>query len=173
MADITISDLELAPELTDDMVLPVENTKDTYAATLAMLRRLINKTFVELENADFNALTDDGFYQCTGTPTNSPQAGAINWTLQVSAESGIVVQRAFSLDDNFANLYIRCWNGVSWTGWNEVGEGALANKANISLSNLDATGQAVLDAKANAAQFQVVSALPAEPDPNVFYFIPE
>ena len=80
MADITISDLELAPALTDDMVLPVENTTDTYAATLAMLRRLINKTFVEVENADFNALTDDGFYQCTGTPTNSPVAGAINWT---------------------------------------------------------------------------------------------
>lgn len=140
MADITISDLELAPALTDDMVLPVENTTDTYAATLAMLRRLINKTFVEVENADFNALTDDGFYQCTGTPTNSPVAGAINWTLQVSAENGVVVQRAFSLDDNFANLYIRRWNGVTWTGWIEVGAGALNNKANINLSNLNNTG---------------------------------
>lgn len=140
MADITISDLELAPALTDDMVLPVENTTDTYAATLAMLRRLINKTFVEVENADFNALTDDGFYQCTGTPTNSPVAGAINWTLQVSAENGVVVQRAFSLDDNFANIYIR--NGVTWTGWLEVGAGALANKANINLDNLSATGEA-------------------------------
>ena len=192
MADITISDLELAPALTDDMVLPVENTKDTYAATLAMLRRLINKTFVEVENADLNTLTDDGFYQCTGTPTNSPVAGAINWTLQVSAENGVVVQRAFSLDDNFANLYIRRWNGVTWTRWLEVGAGALDNKANVSLSNLDATGQAKFDAKADVslsnlsaagqakfdakadvAQFQVVSALPAEPDPNVFYFIPE
>lgn len=142
MADITISDLELAPALTDDMVLPVENTTDTYAATLAMLRRLINKTFVEVENADFNALTDDGFYQCTGTPTNSPMAGAINWTLQVSAESGVVVQRAFSLDDNFANLYIRRWNGVTWTAWLEVGAGALDNKANINLDNLSATGEA-------------------------------
>lgn len=149
MADITISDLELAPALTDDMVLPVENTKNTYAATLAMLRRQINKTFVEVENADFNALIDDGFYQCTGTPTNSPVAGAINWTLQVSAESGVVVQRAFSLDDNFANMYIRRWNGVTWTGWIEVGAGALNKKANISLSNLDATGQAKFDAKAN------------------------
>lgn len=45
--------------------------------------------------------------------------------------------------------------------------------ANTSLSNLDATGQAKFNAKANAAQFQVVSALPANPDPNVFYFIPE
>ena len=149
MADITISDLELAPALTDDMVLPVENTTDTYAATLAMLRRLINKAFVEVENADFNALTDDGFYQCTGTPTNSPVAGAINWTLQVSAENGVVVQRAFSLDDNFANLYIRRWIGVTWTGWLEVGAGALDNKANISLSNIDETGQAKFDAKAN------------------------
>lgn len=142
MADITISDLELAPALADDMVLAVENTTDTYAATLAMLRRLINKTFVEVENADFNALIDDGFYQCTGTPTNSPVAGAINWTLQVSAESGVVIQRAFSLDDNFANLYIRRWNGVTWTGWLEVGAGALANKANINLDNLSATGEA-------------------------------
>ena len=155
MADITISDLELAPALADDMVLAVENTTDTYAATLAMLRRLINKTFVEVENADFNALTDDGFYQCTGTPTNSPVAGAINWTLQVSAENGVVVQRAFSLDDSFANLYIRRWNGVTWTGWLEVGAGALDNKANISLSNLDATGQAILNGKAdiNASNF--------------------
>ena len=149
MADITISDLELAPALADDMVLAVENTTDTYAATLAMLRRLINKTFVEVENANFNDLMDDGFYQCTGTPTNSPVAGAINWTLQVSAESGVVVQRAFSLDDNFANLYIRRWNGVTWTGWLEVGAGALANKANISLSNLNETGQAVINGKAN------------------------
>lgn len=144
MADITISDLELAPALTDDMVLPVENTMDTYAATLAMLRRLINKTFVEVENADFNALTDDGFYQCTGTPTNSPVAGAINWTLQVSAENGVVVQRAFSLDDNFANLYIRRWNGVTWTGWLEVGAGALANKADIDASNFNASGKSLL-----------------------------
>lgn len=142
MADITISDLELAPALADDMVLAVENTTDTYAATLAMLRRLINKTFVEVENADFNTLTDDGFYQCTGTPTNSPVAGAINWTLQVSAENGVVVQRAFSLDDNFANLYIRRWNGVTWTGWLEVGAGALSNKADINLSNLNNTGNA-------------------------------
>lgn len=137
MADITISDLELAPALADDMVLAVENTTDTYAATLAMLRR-----FVEVENADFNALKDDGFYQCTGTPTNSPVAEAINWTLQVSAENGVVVQRSFSLDDNFANIYIRRWNGVTWTGWLEVGAGALANKANINLDNLSATGEA-------------------------------
>lgn len=148
MADITISDLELAPALADDMVLVVENITDTYAATLAMLRRLINKTFVEVGNADFNALTDDGFYQCTGTPTNSPVAGAINWTLQVSAENGVVVQRAFSLDDNFANIYIRRFNGVTWTAWLDVGAGALANKANISLSNIDVTGQAILNGKA-------------------------
>lgn len=151
MADITISDLELAPALADDMVFPVENTTDTYAATLAMLRRLLNKTFVEVEDADFNDLTDDGFYQCTGTPINSPEAGAINWTLQVSAESGVVVQRAFSLDDNFANLYIRRWNGVTWTAWLDVGKGVLDNKANISLSNLDTTGQAKFDAKANTS----------------------
>ena len=144
MADITISDLELAPALADDMVLPVENTTDTYAATLAMLRRLINKTFVEVENADLNTLTDDGFYQCTGTPTNSPVAGAINWTLQVSAENGVVVQRAFSLDDNFANMYIRRWNGVTWTGWLEVGAGALDNKADIDASNFTATGKSIL-----------------------------
>lgn len=143
MADITISDLELAPALTDDMVLPVENTTDTYAATLAMLRRLINKTFVEVENADFNALTEDGFYQCTGTPTNSPVAGAINWTLQVSAENGVVVQRAFSLDDNFANFYIRRWNGVTWTGWLEVGAGALDNKANVSNTVTTDTAQTI------------------------------
>lgn len=144
MADITISDLELAPALADDMVLAVENTTDTYAATLAMLRRLINKTFVEVENADFNALTDDGFYQCTGTPTNSPVAGAINWTLQVSAENGVIVQRAFSLDDNFANLYIRRWNGVTWTGWLEVGAGTLDNKANIDARNFNADGKSLL-----------------------------
>lgn len=147
MADITISDLELAPALADDMVLAVENTTDTYAATLAMLRRLINKTFVEVENADFNALTDDGFYQCTGTPTNSPVAGAINWTLQVSAENGVVVQRAFSLDDNFANLYIRRWNGVTWTAWLDVGKEALDNKANVSNTVTTDTNQTISGSK--------------------------
>ena len=147
MADITISDLELAPALADDMVLAVENTTDTYAATLEMLRRLINKTFVEVENADLNTLTDDGFYQCTGTPTNSPVAGAINWTLQVSAENGVVVQRAFSLDDNFANMYIRRWNGVTWTGWLEVGAGALDNKANVSNTVTTDTAQTISGTK--------------------------
>lgn len=142
MADITISDLELAPALADDMVFPVENLTDTYAATLAMLRRLLNKTFVEEEDADFNDLTDDGFYQCTGTPTNSPVAGSIVWTLQVSTQGGVTVQRAFSLDDDFANLYIRRWNGVTWTTWIEEGGGALTNKANIDLDNLSATGEA-------------------------------
>ena len=141
MADITISDLELAPALADDMVFPVENTTDTYASTLAMLRRLLNKTFVEVENADFN----DGYYQCTGTPTNSPEAGAINWTLQVSAESGVVVQRAFSLDDNFANMYIRRWNGVTWTGWLEVGEG----KADIDASNFNDAGRSLISGLSN------------------------
>ena len=140
MADVTISDLELAPALADDMVFPVENLTDTYAATLAMLRRLLNKTFVEEEDADFNDLTEDGFYQCTGTPTNSPVAGSIVWTLQVSTQGGVTVQRAFSLDDDFANLYIRRWNGVTWTTWIEEGGGALTNKANIDLDNLSATG---------------------------------
>lgn len=142
MADITISDLELAPALADDMVFPVENLTDTYAATLAMLRRLLNKTFVEEEDADFNDLTDDGFYQCTGTPTNSPVAGSIVWTLQVSTQGGVTVQRAFSLDDDFANLYIRRWNGVTWTTWIEEGGGALTGKANTDLDNLTATGEA-------------------------------
>ena len=159
MADITISDLELAPALADDMVLAVENTTDTYAATLAMLRRLINKTFVEVENADFNALTDDGFYQCTGTPTNSPVAGAINWTLQVSAENGVVVQRAFSLDDSFANLYIRRWNGVTWTVWLEVGAGALENKADIDASNFNADGKSLLSGLGAVSPNSVVTSL--------------
>lgn len=145
MADITISDLELAPALADDMVFPVENTTDTYAATLAMLRRLINKTFVEEKDADFNDLTDDGFYQCTGTPTNSPVAGTIDWTLQVSSQGGVTVQRAFSLDDDYANLYIRRWNGVTWTAWIEEGGGALKNKANIDLDNLSTAGLNVLN----------------------------
>ena len=48
----------------------------------------------------------------------------------------------------------------------------LEGKANTSLSNLSAAGQAKFDAKANTSQFQVVSALPAAPDANVFYFIP-
>lgn len=48
----------------------------------------------------------------------------------------------------------------------------LNGKANVDLSNLSAAGQAKFDAKANVSQFQVVSALPANPDSNVFYFIP-
>ena len=44
---------------------------------------------------------------------------------------------------------------------------------NSNLSNLSAAGQAKFDAKADTSQFQVVSALPASPDPDVYYFIPE
>lgn len=48
----------------------------------------------------------------------------------------------------------------------------LEGKSNVDLSNLSAAGQAKFDEKANVSDFQVVSALPANPDPNVFYFIP-
>lgn len=144
MADITISELELAPALADDMVFPVENLTDTYAATLAMLRRILNKTFVEEEDADFNDLTNDGFYQCTGTPTNAPVAGTIDWTLQVSSQGGVTVQRAYSLDDDYANIYIRRWNGVTWTTWQNIGKGALDGKANIDASNFNLTGKSYL-----------------------------
>ena len=43
--------------------------------------------------------------------------------------------------------------------------------ANLSLSNLNATGQALINSKADKSQFQVVNALPQNPDANTFYFI--
>ena len=54
-----------------------------------------------------------------------------------------------------------------------AGQAKFDAKANVDLNNLSAAGQAKFDAKANTSQFQVVSALPANPDPNMFYFIPE
>ena len=45
--------------------------------------------------------------------------------------------------------------------------------ASVSLDNLDATGQAKFDAKADKNKFLVVDALPEEPDPTVYYFVKE
>lgn len=61
---------------------------------------------------------------------------------------------------------------VSLSNLDATGQAKFDAKANLSLSNLDTTGQAKFDSKANTSQFQVVSALPAAPDANVFYFIP-
>lgn len=123
MAEETIiSDLEQAPLLTDDMVIAVEDTKNTYSATLAQLRELVNKLFVEKENIDFNTLTDDGFYQVGGTLTNAPVSGSITWIVQVVKVGTVIVQNALATDaTNYSRQFVRRYNGTSWGTWDVVG----------------------------------------------------
>jgi hypothetical protein len=52
----------------------------------------------------------------------------------------------------------------------------ISGKANTSLNNLTTAGNTVIDNRINSivnAKFQVVSALPSNPDSNTFYFITE
>lgn len=123
MAEETIiSDLEQAPLLTDDMVIAVEDTKNTYSATLAQLRELVNKLFVEKEDIDFNTLTDDGFYQVGGTLTNAPVSGSITWIVQVVKVGTVIVQNAMATDaTNYVRQFVRRYNGTSWEAWVVVG----------------------------------------------------
>lgn len=123
MAEETIiSDLEQAQLLTDDMVIAVEDTKNTYSTTLAQLRELVNKLFIEKENIDFNNLTDDGFYQVGGTLTNAPVAGSITWIVQVVKVGTVIVQNALPTDaTNYARQFVRRNNGNSWGTWDVVG----------------------------------------------------
>lgn len=139
-----ISDLEFAPQLTDDMVVAVEDTQNTYSATLGMLRGQFNKIFVEKKDVDLNNLTDDGFYQIDGTLTNAPLSASMAWFVNVVKKDNVVVQMASSLDDaNYKKTFIRRWNGTTWTAWEDVVEW----------------------------RFKVVSALPSSPSSDIFYFV--
>lgn len=113
-----ISDLEFAPQLTDDMVIAVEDTKNTYSATLGALRSQLNKVFVEVADVDFNTLVDDGFYQASGSLTNAPVAGSIVWLVKIVKDGDIIVQSATPNDaNNYLYSYKRRWNGSNWTAW--------------------------------------------------------
>lgn len=68
-------------------------------------------------------------------------------------------------DNNIGNL------PSNTTYWKLVIDSTTDLFANLSLSNLNATGQALIDSKADKSQFQVVNALPASPDADTFYFI--
>ena len=113
-----ISDLEFAPQLTDDMVLPVEDTQNTYSTTLGQLRAQLNKVFVEIIDVDFDLLVDDGFYQASGTLSHTPVVGSIVWLVQVVKEGNAIVQTASSIDlENFLNIYKRRYDGTKWSDW--------------------------------------------------------
>ena len=133
--EIIISDLEQAPLLTDDMVIAVEDTKNTYSATLAQLRELVNKLFVEKTDIDFNTLTDDGFYQVGGTLTNAPVAGLITWIVQVVKVGTVIVQNAMATDaTNYTHQYIRRYSGTSWGSWQDTQDNFVHKTGNETIS---------------------------------------
>lgn len=134
-----ISDLEFAPQLTDDMVLAVEDTKNTYSATLGALREQLNKLFIEKKDVDFDTLTDDGFYQVSGTLNHQPTTGQITWLVQVVKDGTVIVQNAFGTDStNFSKIFVRRYNGTSWSSWTNISASGvdLSTKANTDLSNV-------------------------------------
>ena len=140
-----ISDLEFAPQLTDDMVFAVEDTQNTYSSTLGMLRGQLNKIFVERKDVDFNTLTDDGFYQVSGTLTNAPVAGSITWLVQVVKDASTIVQIVFGLDTaNYLRNFARRWNGSTWTSWDVIG-GKIIQSLSSSTTDIPSS-KAVQDA---------------------------
>lgn len=105
-------------ELTNDTLVPVENTDGTKAANLAQLRKKINSLYVEMLDADLNELKQDGIYECWGTTLNAPTSEVAAWIIQTAEHEGVVVQNAFGLGTtSYSYVYRRRWNGVSWTEW--------------------------------------------------------
>lgn len=140
-----ISDLEFAPQLTDDMVFAVEDAKNTYSSTLGMLRGQLNKIFVERKDVDFNTLTDDGFYQVSGNLTNAPVTGSITWLVQVVKDASTIVQIVFGLDTvNYLRNFARRWNGSTWTSWDVIG-GKIIQSLSSSTTDIPSS-KAVQDA---------------------------
>lgn len=140
-----ISDLEFAPQLTDDMVFAVEDSQNTYSSTLGMLRGQLNKIFVERKDVDFNTLTDDGFYQVSGTLANAPVAGSITWLVQVVKDASTIVQIVFGLDaTNYLRNFARRWNGSTWTSWDVIG-GKIIQSLSSSTTDIPSS-KAVQDA---------------------------
>lgn len=147
-----ISDLEFAPQLSDDMVLAVEDTQNTYSATLGDLRGQLNKIFVEKKDVDFDTLVDDGFYQVSGTLNHQPEAGQITWLVQVVKDGTVIVQNAFGTDaTNFLKLFVRRYNGTSWSSWTNISASGidLSTKANTDLSNISSNIDYVVESKIN------------------------
>ena len=69
----------------------------------------------------------------------------------------------------------RNWDVPVNQNWTDI-ENAVNVKADTDLSNLDTTGEGVIDGRAASvfdAKMVVVSALPANPDADTFYFIPD
>lgn len=66
---------------------------------------------------------------------------------------------------NFAN--------VNLSNLSQTGQAIIDSKANISLSNLNSAGQALFTAKLDADKIQFVNALPANPVSGTLYLIPE
>lgn len=143
-----ISDLEFAPQLTDDMVLAVEDTQNTYSTTVGDLRGQLNKLFIEKKNVDFDTLVDDGFYQVSGTLNHQPTAGQITWLVQVVKDGTVIVQNAFGTDaTNFLKLFVRRYNGTSWSSWTNISASGidLSTKANTDLSNISSNIDYVIE----------------------------
>lgn len=70
-----------------------------------------------------------------------------------------------TLPSNLAN--------VDLSNLSQTGQAVIDGKANTSLSNLDSTGQALFTAKLDADKIQQVSTLPVSPVAGTLYLIPE
>lgn len=105
-----------------------------------------------------------------------------NWTQDRINGIKIVSDRHDAEDDNFADGFDMCVvrdGRAAMTGNLKMGNFQIKNLANGSSSS-DAVNKSQLDAVSSAQttalnnfknQFQVVSALPASPDADTFYFI--
>ena len=104
-----------------------------------------------------------------------------NWEDDRINDIDIVSDRHDEEDDNFADGLSQCFlrNGLSkMTGNFDAGLYKIYNLSN-GQSALDAVNKSQLDSinttlstnKADKSMFQVVSALPASPDADTFYFI--
>ena len=65
-----------------------------------------------LSSPDCNTIITNGFYACSGTPTNAPRTGIFEMIVTVSGST--VTQFVYAND---GSVYARYYNGTSWSSW--------------------------------------------------------
>lgn len=142
----------------------IENPLPTQVSGLPPKQQDFNGIFNAVSQHNFFA-QNGGLYSFNQDVSDAIGGYAKNQILWYFPANGLPIPVVSMIDNNTYN-FVETPSYIDGKKWSYV-------VANTSLDNLTPAGQAKFDAKANMSQFKVVSALPTNPDKNVFYFIPE
>lgn len=106
-----------------------------------------------LASADFNLLTSKGAYALTGTPTNGPRSGAIDWSA-LTLGSGVdeATQIALSLDASELWFRRRVASGPTWQDWQKTLTEAEGDATYLPLAGGTLTGAVTTDSTLSFTQ---------------------